>query len=114
MVVRTYNVKSDLPSLEEARRLVIAEIRRAKRERIRVLKVIHGWGSTGRGGTLCAGLRRSFKLRKKEGVIRDFFPGEAFTIFNPLVLAMLEEVPELHGDPDLSTTNEGITVVWLK
>jgi hypothetical protein len=40
--------------------------------------------------------------------------GEAFSIFNPTVLAMLEAVPELRGDPDLSATNEGVTILWLK
>ena len=35
-------------------------------------------------------------------------------IFNPAVLALLETVPELRGDPDLSATNEGVTILWLK
>jgi hypothetical protein len=47
-------------------------------------------------------------------VIRDFIPGESFTIFNATVLAMLEAVPSLRGDPDLGATNLGITVLWLK
>jgi len=112
--VRTLNVEANFPTVEEARRTVAEEIRRAKREGVRVLKVIHGYGSSGKGGALCVGLRKSFKLRKKEGVIRDFVPGEDFSIFNATVLAMLEAAPELRGDPDLNATNEGVTVVWLK
>jgi len=30
------------------------------------------------------------------------------------VLALLDAVPELRGDPDLNATNEGITILWLK
>jgi len=112
--IRTYNVEAGLPILDEARRLVIGEIRRAKREGVKVLKVIHGYGSSGKGGVLGVGLRKSFRLRKKEGVIKDFIAGETFTIFNPTVLAMLEAIPELRGDPDLSATNEGVTILWLK
>jgi hypothetical protein len=112
--MRTYNVEIGLPTLDEARRLVIEEIRRAKREGAKALKVIHGYGSTGKGGKLNVGLRKSFTLRRKEGVIRDFVAGENFTIFNPTVLALLEAVPELRGDPDLGATNEGVTVLWLK
>ena len=112
--IRTYNVEAGLPILDEARRLVIGEIKRAKREGVKVLKVIHGYGSSGKGGTLCFGLRKSFALRKKEGVIKDFIAGENFSIFNPTVLALLEAVPELRGDPDLNATNEGVTVLWLK
>lgn len=90
------------------------EIRRAKREGVRFLKIIHGYGSSGKGGALCIALRRSFKLRKKEGVIRDFVAGEDFSIFNEAVLQMLEADPALRGDPDLNATNEGVTLLWLK
>ena len=34
--------------------------------------------------------------------------------FNDATLSLLEAVPELRGDPDLSATNEGVTVLWLK
>lgn len=113
-MIRVFNVKADMPSLDEARRAVIREIRRAKRENTRVLKIIHGWGSTGKGGTLCVGLRKSFKIRRKEGVIKDFINGEDFSIFNKATLDLIEAVPELRGDPDLNATNEGITILWLK
>ena len=112
--IRTFNVEAGFPTLEEARKLVIDEIKRARREGVRVLKIIHGYGSTGAGGKLRHGLRKSFGLRKKEGVIKDFIAGEDFSIFNQTVLALLETVPELRGDPDLSAINEGVTIVWLK
>ena len=112
--VQTFNVEADFPSLDDARRLVIVEIKRAKRDGARVLKVIHGYGSSGKGGTLCVGLRKSFGLRKKEGVIKDFIAGEDFSIFNETTLDLLEAVPELRGDPDLGATNEGVTILWLK
>src|ERR1019366_181044 len=112
--IRTFNVEAGRPTLDEARRLVIEEIKQAKRAGARVLKVIHGYGSSGKGGTLCIGLRKSFGLRKKEGIIRDFIPGEDFSIFNEAVLTLLEVAPDLRGDPDLNATNEGVTVLWLK
>jgi len=114
MMLRTYNVEAGFPTLEEARRLVIAEIKTAKREGVRVLKVIHGYGSTGKGGKLNFGLRKSFVLRRKEGAIRDFIAGEDFSIFNPTVLNLLEAVPQLRSDPDLDATNEGVTLLWLR
>jgi len=89
-LIRTFNVEAGLPSLDEARRMVIEEIKRAKRDGARVLKVIHGWGSSGKGGVLCSGLRKSFVLRKKEKVIKDFINGEDFSIFNDTTLSLLE------------------------
>jgi hypothetical protein len=112
--IKTLNVEAGYPALEEARKLVIDEIKRARREGVRVLKIIHGYGSSGVGGKLCHGLRKSFGLRKKEGVIKDFIAGEDFSIFNERVLILLETVPELRADPDLQATNEGITLLWLK
>ena len=47
-------------------------------------------------------------------MIKDFIPGEDFTIFNPIVLELLEAAPGLRADSDLATTNEGETVLWLK
>jgi hypothetical protein len=112
--IKTFNVEDGRPSLDEARRLVIEEIKRARREGVKVLKVIHGYGSSGKGGTLCIGLHKSFRLRKKEGVIKDFIAGADFSIFNDTVLTLLEAVPELRGDLDLDATNEGVTLIWLK
>jgi len=114
IAIRTFNVETGLPTLDEARRSVIAEIKRAKREGVKVLKVIHGYGSSGTGGKLCIGLRKSFGLRKKEGIIKDFIAGEDFSIFNEKVLNLLEAVPELRGDPDLGAINQGVTILWLK
>ena len=86
----------------------------AVRCRTPALNTTRGYGSSVTGGKLCVGLRKSFGLHKKEGVIRDFIAGEDFSIFNPTVLTLLEAVPELRGDPDLDATNEGVTVLWLK
>ena len=112
--IKTFNVEADFPTLEEARRMAIEEIKKAKREGVKVLKVIHGYGASGRGGKLCVGLRKSFGLRKKERVVKDFVAGEDFSIFDDTTLSLLEAVPELRGDPDLNATNEGITILWLK
>jgi hypothetical protein len=113
-IVQTINLEVDWPSLDEARKRAIEEIRKARRDRVAVLKIIHGYGSSGQGGTLRLGLRKSFRLRKKEGVIKDFITGEDFSIFNAVTLTLLEAVPELRHDPDLNGTNEGMTLLWLR
>jgi hypothetical protein len=112
--IRTYNVEAGLPTVEEARRMVNEQIKRARSEGIKVLKVIHGYGSSGKGGALRVALRKSFKLRRKEGAIKDFIAGEDFSIFNQTSLILLEQVPELRGDTALDAMNEGVTILWLK
>lgn len=111
--IRLLNLESNFPGLEEARKRLSAELKEAKRSRTRALKIVHGYGSTGKGGSLRFGLRKSLKLRKKEGLIKDFIPGEDFSIFNPSTLELIEAVPELRADSDLNRVNEGVTIVWL-
>lgn len=113
-MIRTLNIESGFPTLDEARRQIAHEIRQARRAGVRVIKVIHGYGSTDKGGTLNHGLRKSFALRKKENVIRDYIPGESFDVFNNSVLLLLEALPALRADPDLGQANLGITILWLK
>ena len=111
---RVLNIEADLPTLDDARRQMAEDIRRAKKEGVRVLKVIHGYGSSGKGGKLCIGLRKSFGLRKQEKVIRDFVAGEDFSIFNATTLSMLEAAPSLRQDSDLEMINPGVTYVWIR
>jgi hypothetical protein len=50
-VIRTYNVEAGLPTLDEARRLVIEEITRARREGVTNTVTVHntGWLTDGTG-----------------------------------------------------------------
>ena len=109
--MKTVNLEADFPSVDDARRQLAQTLRAAKSGRLRALKIIHGYGSSGVGGKLCHALRRSLALRKKEGVIRDYIPGERFSIFQPATLDALQQYPELSGDCDLERSNEGITIV---
>lgn len=111
--LKTFNLEAGYPTLEEARRILAAELRTARREKAKLLKIIHGYGASGQGGVLRIGLRKSLRLRKKEGLIADFIPGEDLTIFNRQVLELLEAVPELRADPDLRAGNEGVTLIVL-
>lgn len=110
---RVFNVKAGLPTLEEARVMLLAELRAARHEGVRTLKVIHGYGASGKGGKLRVGLRQVLAREVKLRHVRAVIPGERFSIFNPAVLPWLDAVPELRRDPDLNACNEGITLVML-
>jgi predicted phage tail protein len=75
--------EAGLPILDEAGRLVIEGIKQARRAGTRVQKMIHGYGSSGRGRALYVG------LRKREGAIKDAIVGEGFAIFHESVLDLL-------------------------
>ena len=47
MPVKTVNIKAGYPTAEQAMQRLSQELRIAKANRLRALKVIHGYGSTG-------------------------------------------------------------------
>jgi hypothetical protein len=113
MAVRTINVEAGRPSLDEARRFLLAQMQAAAQDGIRILKVIHGYGSSGAGGVLCAGIRKSLRLRVKEGKALVIIPGERFSSDFVETRDLLARRPELRRDRDLNRANPGITLVEL-
>ncbi len=91
----------------------MAALHAAKHDGLRVVKVVHGYGSSGAGGALRPALRKSLQLRKKEGLIIKIIWGEKWSIFEPDARTVLEQYPELQSDPDLDRCNQGITIVLL-
>ena len=47
--LRELNVKAGMPTVDEARRILLEGLRTAKSGGVRVVKVIHGYGSSGAG-----------------------------------------------------------------
>ncbi len=111
--MRTVNLESNLPSLDEARRRLLVEMDAARREGMRVLKVVHGYGSSGEGGKLCVGIRKSLRLRVKEGKAVLVVPGERFSSDATEGRELVKRYPALRGDRDFNRMNLGITIVEL-
>lgn len=111
--MHTVNLKAGLPTLDDARRRLLAELTRAREAGVGVLKVIHGWGSSGEGGVLGPAIRRSLRLRVKEGRARLVVPGERFSSDTTEGRELAQRHPAVRRDPDFNRANPGITVVEL-
>jgi len=109
--LRELNVKAGMPSVDEARHILLESLDAAKAGGVRLLKVIHGYGSTGVGGKLRGALRRSLELRKKEGAIKGFIRGEEWSLFSEEARGLCDRFPFLREDPDYCRENPGITIV---
>lgn len=112
--LREVTIKEGLPTLEEAKRRLLLEVRRCHGEGVSVLKIIHGYGSGGRGGVLRTGLRKVFSDYQRDGDILGFASGEEFSIFHGVSLEMITAAPELRRDPDLERANPGISFLWIQ
>jgi DNA-nicking Smr family endonuclease len=60
--VVTVNLEMGHPTVEEARRLLKAELEKCRSRKVTAVKVIHGYGSSGVGGALRQGIRLRRKL----------------------------------------------------
>ncbi|MFI5253107.1 MAG: hypothetical protein ACHQQQ_11840 [Bacteroidota bacterium] len=79
-------------------------------ENLRVLKIIHGYGSGGTGGTLKT-LAQNWAFRKQKRC-RAIYDGASLNPFSKDIQKLMVEcglsVNEIGGN------NEGITMVWVK
>ena len=76
------NIKSDMPTSDDAIKRITYNIHNGKRLGYRAIKIIHGYGSTGAGGRIRIEARRYLESQKRKGVIADYIPGEDFSIFS--------------------------------
>jgi hypothetical protein len=78
---------------------------------LRILKVIHGYGSSGKGGSTKDVVHNwMFRNRNKCKMIID---GEKYSLYHPDVQEMRKTLGN-YEDPDLSSANPGITIIWVK
>ncbi|MCL2579205.1 MAG: Smr/MutS family protein [Oscillospiraceae bacterium] len=113
MAIHTANLEQGMPTVEQAIIRMDQAIRSAKSKRGKVLKLIHGYGSSGKGGAIRDGVQSALAAHQRAGRIRAFVPGEAFSPFYPESRAAVDICPELLRDRDYTRPNHGITIVVL-
>ena len=109
--VQEVNIKADMPTADDAIRRITYNLRTSKTLGVKALKIIHGYGSTGTGGKIRIEARRYLGEQKRKGFIRDYIPGEDFSIFDEATLKAFQVCGDLRRDPDLEHHNNGITIV---
>lgn len=111
--LKTVVLKEGLPSVEQARARLLTEIQIARQSRLRILKIVHGYGSSGVGGDLRIALQATLRKMINDREIRDCIYGENWRTSDERTWALLKQMPELKSDADLGRGNRGITVVLL-
>lgn len=78
---------------------------------LRVLKIVHGYGSSGKGSTTKETVRNwAFRITAK---VRQTIDGEHYGLYDAATQQMRKEVGGF-VDTDLDTGNPGITLLWVK
>lgn len=107
------NLEHGMPTVEQASHRLIGELIRARAQGAKVVKLIHGYGSSGVGGKLRIGIRAALADRKRRGEIKEAVPGEDWNIFDEGTRRILDLYPDLSRDRDFDRGNAGITLVLL-
>lgn len=112
--IKTINLEQGMPSLEFAKIQLRQSLTAARANRVPMVKFIHGYGSSGRGGVIRTEVHRVLRQMREQGEIVAFIPGEEFSPFEETTQKMLLRYPELSRDRDYLKTNHGITIAILR
>lgn len=111
--IKTVILKDGMPSVEQARARLNSEIQNARQSGVKVLKVVHGYGSTGVGGDLRFALQATLRQMVTRREIRDCIFGENWRKSDERAWEALQKMPELKNEPDLGRGNRGVTIILL-
>jgi hypothetical protein len=109
----TVNLKADLPTAAEAIRRLGVGLEAARSSGAKIVRVIHGWGSTGSGGKIKKATRAYLRRLERRGRIKGFVPGEEYSGLSDIGRDLGSIRPLLKRSLRSDTMNRGITLVVL-
>lgn len=107
------NLKENNPTVNEAMHRLSSEVLKARNKNIKVIKIIHGYGSTGVGGAIKPALHDRLRGMKNKGEIKSFITGEQHNEFAGSRNYLLNKYPELKETWITDRGNKGITFIEL-
>ena len=111
--LKLVNLERGMPTVPLALSLLRDALNTARNERFAAVKIIHGYGSSGRGGELRIAIQSTLAQLAQKNEIRAFIAGEDWRISNEHAWALLQSHPQLKKDADLGRGNRGISIVLL-
>ena len=111
--MRYLNLKENGATVEYAMAVLEIEIENAKKAGEVAIKILHGYGSHGKGGAILVELKKKLFHWKRSGFIKDYFGGDKWNMFDEKTLKILEHDKNMFGDEDLNKSNPGISIIQL-
>ncbi len=103
------NIKEGMPTANEALDVLRKYVEDCKRGKCVV--IVHGYGSTGKGGAIREKARQWLEAQQKLGRIKTVIKGEDISIFNFAALDLKKKHPELEAY--FKVCNHGVTVIEI-
>jgi hypothetical protein len=112
-LVRSVNIEVGLPTVEDGLAKLERELRRARRDGVLVMRVIHGYGSGGKGGKLRAACRPALNREIRTGRVKRVVEGENYSQITNAGRELMKRCPALKSSIRTDAGNPGITFVEL-
>lgn len=112
--MKTINLETGLPTAKQAMDRLTNELYKIRAQGVPYAKVIHGYGSSGKGGVIKSELKRHIPVLRQRRLITGFIPGEDFGPFSASGRSAVDRFRELRTDSDWGRNNDGITILLLK
>ncbi|MGD9910593.1 MAG: hypothetical protein AB7U79_08350 [Candidatus Izemoplasmatales bacterium] len=109
--MKEFDIHHSMPSVEMALSNLEVYIRISKSEK--VIKIIHGYGSSGKGGKIKKAFREECIELKNKKVIKDYLPGEASYLPMGFDEIIRKYKTLIERDHDFKISNEGITYLFF-
>ena len=113
MYIKIVNIEQGMPSVLIAKNRLTHQLFTSKRCGEKVIKVIHGYGSSGKGGAIKRAVISVLNEQLTKGSIKGFVNGENFSPFSEETRKLLSLYPDITRDHDYSRGNDGITIIWF-
>jgi hypothetical protein len=110
---RLINLERGLPTVEQALRRLDTELESSRLQGYRILTLIHGYGSSGKGGAIRDAVRRQLRYYQHQGRVNTIVTGEEFSSRTGPGRHILRRFPVLDRHADLNRANQGVTLVIL-
>jgi len=109
--MKTFNLKDGMPTSDVAILRLKNALRYAKSEK--VVKIIHGYGSHGVGGTIRTVVREELAEMLASRQIKAYIPGEAVSVPMGFDEQIRRYRNMIENDSDFRKGNDGITYVFF-
>ncbi len=111
--IQNVNVETGLPSVEEGVARLKRDIASARHSGVRVLRVIHGWGSSGKGGKLRDACRSFLSRELQAKRLKLVLPGDEYSRRAIAGRDLMSRYEDLKSSERSDSQNPGITMVEL-
>ena len=109
----TINLEKGMPLADEARSKLEEHIKKYSRSGIKVIKVIHGWGSSGTGGRIRDLVINRLRTKKQNGSIKHFYNCENAANSIDEYQTLLSLYPEFSEQFKKDRKNKGVSFIVL-